>query len=180
MKLGALCAAAIELSDNTAGNLLLQSFGGPAGLTNFARSLGDEKTRLDRMEPDLNSSTPGDERDTTTPVAMRDDWARIFTTDVLSSASREQLEAWLAANQTGSRLIRAGVPSTWKVGDKTGRSAHGALNDVAILHPPGGQPIFLAIYSIGSEDRPEEGEAALAEVARIVAESFRPNDLQSR
>ena len=111
---------------------------------------------------------------------MRDDWVRIFTTDVLSSASREQLEAWLAANQTGSRLIRAGVPSTWKVGDKTGRSAHGALNDVAILHPPGGQPIFLAIYSIGSEDRPEEGEAALAEVARIVAESFRPNDLQSR
>ena len=40
MKLGALCEAAIELSDNTAGNLLLQSFGGPAGLTNFARKPG--------------------------------------------------------------------------------------------------------------------------------------------
>lgn len=39
MTLGALCAAAIEQSDNTAGNLLLNSIGGPAGLTEFVRTL---------------------------------------------------------------------------------------------------------------------------------------------
>ena len=38
MALGALCAAAIEQSDNTAGNLLLDTIGGPVGLTNFMRS----------------------------------------------------------------------------------------------------------------------------------------------
>src|SRR5947208_720615 len=41
MTLGALCEAAIEQSDNTAGNLLLDTLGGPAGVTNFVRSLGD-------------------------------------------------------------------------------------------------------------------------------------------
>ncbi len=48
MTLAELCHAAITLSDNTAGNLLLDSFGGPAGLTAFARGLGDAVTRLDR------------------------------------------------------------------------------------------------------------------------------------
>jgi beta-lactamase class A len=62
MTLGALCAAAIEQSDNTAGNLLLDAIGGPSGLTNFARNLGDSTTRLDRKEPELNSVNPGDAR----------------------------------------------------------------------------------------------------------------------
>ena len=61
MTLGALCAAAIERSDNTAGNLLLNAIGGPAGLTNFVRTMGDRVTRLDRFEPELNSAIPGDD-----------------------------------------------------------------------------------------------------------------------
>src|SRR4029453_14613148 len=61
MTLGALCAAAIEQSDNTAGNLLLDTIGGPVGLTNFVRTIGDEMTRLDRKEPELNSAISGDE-----------------------------------------------------------------------------------------------------------------------
>jgi beta-lactamase class A len=56
--LGALCAAAIEQSDNTAGNLLLDTIGGPGGLTSFARGIGDKMTRLDRKEPELNSAIP--------------------------------------------------------------------------------------------------------------------------
>ena len=84
MTLDALCAAAIELSDNTAGNLLLKTIGGPEGFTRYARSLGDEKTRLDRVEPDLNSALPGDERDTTTPAAMVADLRSLLLGDALS------------------------------------------------------------------------------------------------
>src|SRR5689334_25099937 len=54
MKLGALCEAAVEQSDNTAGNLLLQTTGGPAGFNKFARSLSDQMTRLDRTAPAIN------------------------------------------------------------------------------------------------------------------------------
>ncbi len=172
MALGALCAAAIEQSDNTAANLLLDAIGGPAALTNFARNSGDQLTRLDRKEPDLNSAIPGDERDTTTPAAMCLDMQRLLLGDALSESSRRQLEDWLLHNETGGRMIRAGVPKTWKVGDKTGRCENGGTNDVAILRPPDRAPILLAIYFVGSTAPSKDREAAIAEVAKIVAESF--------
>jgi beta-lactamase class A len=172
MTLGALCAAAIEQSDNTAANLLLDAIGGPAGLTNFARNLGDQITRLDRKEPDLNSAISGDDRDTTTPAAMCLDLLRLLVTAVLSESSRRKLEDWLLHNDTGRLMIRAGVPKTWSVGDKTGRCANGATNDIAIIRPPDRAPIMLAIYSVGSTASANDREAAIAEAAKIVVESL--------
>jgi beta-lactamase class A len=172
MTLGALCAAAIEQSDNTAGNLLLNAIGGPAGLTNFVRTLGDRVTRLDRIEPELNSAIPGDERDTTTPAAICSDMQRLLLGDALSERSRRQLENWLQRNETGGPMIRAGVPKNWIIGDKTGRGSNGATNDIAIMRPPGRAPILLAIYSVGSTATPNDRAAAIAEVAKIVAESM--------
>jgi beta-lactamase class A len=172
MTLGALCVAAIEQSDNTAGNLLLDAIGGPAGLTSFARTLGDNVTRLDRKEPDLNSAIPGDERDTTTPAAICSDMQRLLLGDVLSEASRRQLEDWLQRNETGGGLIRAGIPRNWIVGDKTGRGANGATNDIAIMRPPGRAPILLAIYSVGSTATANDREASIADAAKAVADSM--------
>jgi len=56
MTVAEICEAAITLSDNTAGNLMLDSFGGPAGLTAYLRSLGDKVTRLDRRETELKGN----------------------------------------------------------------------------------------------------------------------------
>ena len=170
MTLDALCAAALQLSDNTAANLLLKTIGGPEGLTRYARSLGDKDTRLDRTEPDLNSSAPGDERDTTTPAAMLGDLNVLLLGDALSPASREQLNRWLSGNSTGAGMIRAGVPKDWQVGDKTGRGANGATNDIAILRPPGKAPILLAVYSVGSAASLDARLGAIAQVARIVSD----------
>ena len=172
MTLGALCEAAIEQSDNTAGNLLLDTLGGPAGVTNFVRSLGDQVTRLDRKEPDLNSAIPGDDRDTTTPGSMLADMTRILTGDVLSRSSRRQLEDSLQRNKTGAAMIRAGVPTDWIIGDKTGRGANGATNDIAIMRPPDRAPVLLAIYSVGSTATANDRATAIAEVAKIVVESL--------
>jgi beta-lactamase class A len=170
MALGVLCQAAIEQSDNTAGNLLLDAIGGPAGVTNFARSLGDQVTRLDRKEPDLNSAIPGDDRDTTAPESMLTDMARILTGDALSRSSRSQLEDWLQRNKTGADMIRAGVPTNWIIGDKTGRGANGATNDIAIIRPPDRAPVLLAIYSVGSTATANDRAAIVAETARVVVE----------
>jgi len=174
MTLGALCAAAIEQSDNTAGNLLLDAIGGPAGLTKFVRNFGDEMTRLDRKEPELNSAIPGDERDTTTPAAMCADRQRSVLGDVLSESSRHRLEDWLQHNETGAQMIRAGVPKTWTVGDKTGRGSNGATNDIAVIRPPGRTPILVAIYTIGSTSPGDDRAATVAEAARTVAEFLSP------
>lgn len=172
MTLAALCAAAVTYSDNTAGNLLLREIGGPDALTHYARSLGDQFTRLDRTEPDLNSAIAGDVRDTTTPAAMVGDMQALLLGQALSSPSRSLLDAWLTDNKTGASMIRAGLPADWHVGDKTGRGAHGAMNDVAIIRPPNRPPILLAIYFVESQVSVETRTAAIAEVASIVAESF--------
>jgi len=170
MTLATLCAAAIEQSDNTAGNLLLDTIGGPAGLTTFMRSIGDKMTRLDRKEPELNNVTPGDERDTTSPAAMCADMQRLLLGNVLSESSRRQLENWLLHSETGALMIRAGVPKTWTVGDKTGRCGNGATNDVAFIRPPGRAPVVIAIFTIGATASADDRTAIVAEAARTIVE----------
>jgi beta-lactamase class A len=168
MTLGELCAAAITLSDNTAANLILADIGGPAGFTRYARSLGDARTRLDRIEPELNEARPGDPRDTTTPAAMAADLQRLLLGQALAPASRAQLAEWMAANRTGDARLRAGVPADWRVGDKTGTGHNGTANVIGILRPPQGAPILVAAYLTGTPASAEAQDATLAAVAAAV------------
>jgi beta-lactamase class A len=169
MRVGELAAAAVGQSDNTAGNLLLTSVGGPAAFTSFLRGIGDQVTRLDRMEPDLNSAEPGDVRDTTTPDAMIGDMQRVLLGTLLDDASRERLLAWLMASTTGAEKLRAGMPAAWRIGDKTGAGAHGVTNDLAIIWPPHRQPVLVAAYLRDSSAPADARNGALAEVGRLVA-----------
>jgi beta-lactamase class A len=125
MSLTEICEAAITVSDNTAGNLLLANLGGPEGLTAYCRSLGDTVTRLDRNEPSLNEAVPGDPRDTTSPSAMLSDLHTLLTGNALMPASRQHLIGWLVGNKTGDARLRAGFPREWRVGDKTGSGERG-------------------------------------------------------
>jgi beta-lactamase class A len=167
MTVAELCDAAVTLSDNAAGNLLLDSFGGPKGLTEYLRSLGDEASRLDRREPELNEATPGDPRDTTTPVAMAGVLRQTVLGAALSPASRQQLTAWLVANKTGDKRLRAGVPKGWRIGDKTGTGNNNATNDIGVLWPPGRAPLIVTAYYTESRASFPEREAVLAEVGRL-------------
>lgn len=174
MTIEELCAAAVELSDNTAANLLLARVGGPAGLTSFARANGDTITRLDRNEPDLNVVPPGDERDTSTAQAMVNSMKRVLLTDaVLIAASREKLIGWLVQGQTGANRLRAGVPADWRVGDKTGNSGHGVADDVAIFWPPSAPPIVVACFTDAPAADDATRAAAFADIARIIVEKWR-------
>ena len=130
------CDAAIRFSDGTAGNLLLREIGGPAGLTKYVRSLGDEVTRSDRTEPHLARRTPGDPRDTTHPRAIATDYRKIVLGDALPPARRAFLRDLLERNTTGDNRIRAGLPRNWAVADRTGTGNYGIINDVAIAWPP--------------------------------------------
>ncbi|MDB5411369.1 MAG: putative beta-lactamase [Rhodospirillales bacterium] len=172
MSLGELCEAALTVSDNTAGNLLLRSLGGPAALTRYARSLGDAATRLDRIEPDLNEALPDDPRDTTTPAAMLENLRRLAVDDALLPASRQQLIAWLTGSKTGDARLRAGMPKEWRVGDKTGTGDRGTTNDVAVIWPPQRAPAIVAAYLTGASPSGEQRDAALAAVGRAVADAL--------
>lgn len=171
MTLAALCAAAITISDNAAANLLLASFGGPAALTAFARRIGDGVTRLDRTEPTLNEGAPGDPRDTSTPRAMAQTLRSALLGNTLSDASRAQLVQWMSANTTGARRLRAGVPSDWRVADKTGTGRLGTTNDIAVMWPPSRSPLVVVSYLTECTAASDAREAALANVGRSVAQA---------
>ncbi len=168
MTLAELCAAAIQYSDNTAGNMLLGQIGGPAGLTRFAQSLGDPVTRLDRTETDLNESLPGDPRDTTTPNAMLANLDALVLGSALSTGSRDRLTAWLRGNTTGGTRLRAGLPTEWTVGDKTGAGERGSTNDVAVIWAPGRRPVLVTAYLTGTAAPADRRNATLASVGRAV------------
>ena len=138
-------------------------------MTAHLRWLGDAVTRLDRRETELNEARPGDPRDTTTPAAMVELLRRTVLGDALSASSREQLTAWLVANNTGDKRLRAGVPNGWRVGDKTGTGGNNATNDVGVLWPPGRAPVILAAYYVEARASDEERNAVLAEVGRLAA-----------
>jgi beta-lactamase class A len=164
-----ICRAALTYSDNTAGNLMLASFGGPPALTAFARTLGDRVTRLDRIETELNEARPGDPRDTTSPAAMLGNLRKLTTGSALSPASRDQLVTWLKANTTGGARLRAGLPKDWIVGDKTGSGDQATANDIAVAWPPGRGPIFITAYLTQGPESADARSAMLAQVARAVA-----------
>ena len=168
MSLAELCDAGMTRSDNTAGNLILDSLGGPAAVTAFARRLGDGDTRLDRTETTLNDAKPGDPRDTTTPDAMAVNLHALAFGDALSPASRNRLLGWLQGNQTGGAKLRAGLPGTWRVGDKTGGGDFGTTNDIAVIWPEGRPPLVAAVYLTETQASFDDRNAAIAAVARAL------------
>jgi beta-lactamase class A len=172
LSIQSLCEAAVELSDNTAANTLLRFIGGPASLTRYLRHNGDSITRLDRFELSLNTNVAGDPRDTTTPEAMVTTMRTILVENALSTGSREALLDWMKNCQTGLHRLRAGLPQSWIVGDKTGTGANGAANDNAIALPPGRPPVLIAAYLSGSHAPSGALDAAHARIGSIIAAAF--------
>lgn len=163
-----LCEATVTVSDNAAANLLTPLVGGLEGLRTFVRRLGDTTTRFDRPEPHLNSNEPGDKRDTTTPEAMTRLLHAAMTQKVLTGESRAQLFTWMNAATTGLTRIRAAVPNDWIAGDKTGTSGNGAVNDVAVLRPPSGEPIYVTVFLNARGIEMDKGAQVVANAARLV------------
>lgn len=168
----AACAAVVSYSDNTAANLLLETIGGPQVLTAYFRALGDEVSRLDRYEPELNEHVAGDPRDTTTPRAMAGTLRHLLLGEVLSAASRELLVGWMINEQNGKARVRAGVPSGWRVANKPGTNLDGATNDIAVVWPPGAAPIVLAVFVDAPGADGVARQRAIAQVAGVVATSL--------
>ncbi|MER5884110.1 class A beta-lactamase [Streptomyces sp. NPDC001941] len=168
-----LCDAAVRFSDGTAGNLLLRELGGPDGLTAYFRTLGDTVSRMDRYEPGLHRGRVEDPRDTTTPRAVSEDFRRLLLGDALPADKRALLDGWMRASTTGESRIRAALPKGWRAANKTGTGKYGRANDVAVLWPPSGAPLLLAVMSDrpGADDRPQE--ALVAEAARLALADVR-------
>ena len=164
-----LCKAAMGMSDNTAANMVLEAIGGPAGFTAFMHSLGDQTTRLDRWETELNEAIPDDPRDTTSPAAMASSLQKLLLGDRLSDSARQQLTDWLVGNEVGGPLLRAGIPDHWRIGDRTGAGGYGTRGVVAIMWPRQHAPLIAAIYITETEASMDDRNSAIAELGRVLA-----------
>lgn len=173
MSLSALCDAAVRFSDNTAANLLLDRLGGPRGLDAVLADIGDDVTRMEHREPELNRWSPGATSDTSTPRALAGDLRAFVLGDLLGNGERAQLTKWLRTNTTGAELIRAGMPRGWVVGDKTGSGGtYGTRNDIAVVWRHDGAPVVVAILSNRFQEDAEYDNALIAEAASVVAEAL--------
>ncbi|QIQ87905.1 class A beta-lactamase [Erythrobacter sp.] len=164
-----------KYSDNTAANVLLRELGGPAALTAFWRSIGDDVSRLDRTEPELNNQPVTEYRDTTTPAAMARTVAKLLYGEVLPEPSEALLRQWMIDTPTGRRRVRAGLPEKWVAGDKTGTSIWPGMGslyvDIGFARPREHPPITFAAYYRARETHDgmdPASEAALASVGEVI------------
>ena len=171
MTLGELCHAAVSYSDNTAGNLVVEALGGPAAFTSYMRTIGDETTRLDRKEPELNEALPGDLRDTTTPNAIVGSLRKILLGDVLSASSRVELTQWMLDDQVAGALLRASLPSDWKIADKTGAGGYGSRSIVAVIWPPAKPALVVGIYITQTNASTSISNQAIARIGTVLKEA---------
>ncbi len=165
LSVGALCAAILHLSDNTAANLLLARTGGPQALTAFVRGLGDTTTQFDRYEPEVGKSSGT--FDTTTPRAVAGTAQALLLGNGLTPTSRAQLETWMVGNEVGRMRMRASFPPSWTAADRTGTDK-GQCDEFAVVRRTDGPPIVVAAYydAVGMET--EAQEAVLREVGAAV------------
>ncbi|MEG7859794.1 class A beta-lactamase Bla1 [Bacillus sp. HY001] len=173
MTLGEIAEAAVRYSDNTAGNILFHKIGGPKGYEKALRQIEDRVTKSDRLETELNEAIPGDKRDTSTAKAIATNLKDFTVGNALPDQKRNILTDWMRGNATGDKLIRAGVPKDWIVGDKSGAGSYGTRNDIAIVWPPNRAPIIIAILSSKDEKEATYDNQLIAEAAEVVINALR-------
>ena len=168
MTVEALCQATVEVSDNGAANILIREFGGLEAWGGWYRAIGDQTTRVDRMELELNRAD-GD-KDTTTPAQTVANLQAVYRHGdqaVLSQDSLDRLDGWLVASPTGPGRIKGGVSADMTVAHKTGTSGRGHVIDIGMIRPRIGAPAFIAVYVEAPAASPDQREALIAEATRL-------------
>ena len=168
MSLNEFCAATLSMSDNTAANMILEAIGGPQALTDYFQNIGDDTSRLDRIEPFLNEAKPGDERDTTTPKAVAGSLQNLLTGTALPDTDRKQLTDWMKGHKLGDQLFRKHLPEGWRIAERTGAGGNGSRGYTAIIWPTDKKPIAVAIYMTETNATMQERNAVIAEISLVL------------
>ena len=144
----------IQLSDNTAANLLM-GFLGIQNINATGRRAGMDRTHLARKFMDFaaiahhndNISTPAD---MARLLYLIERGAREGIRTIVSSLHCRDMIA-VMLGQTDRDGIPAALPARITVANKTGE-LEGTRNDVAIVEPYGDSPFILAIMTAGAYD----------------------------
>ena len=168
----------IQVSDNTASNLLITHFGFEAINSAFA-SAGLRHTALRRHFLDFvaighhmdNRTTPAD------MAHLLFELERGARESIRTVAAPQSCRAMIdiMLGQTDRSSIPAGLPSGIAVANKTGELSR-SRSDVAIVDPFGDTPYVLSVYTNGL-DSPQEAYGPIARISRIVYGRLAGSDL---
>jgi beta-lactamase class A len=158
----------IQVSDNTAANLLIGHLG-VAAINAMGRRVGMERTHLARKFLDFtaiahhndNVSTPAD---MARLLYVVERGARERTRTVVSARHCREMVG-IMLGQTDRDGIPAALPRGTSVANKTGE-IEGTRDDVAIVEPFGDSPFVLAIMTRDAYDYPA-AYAAIHAVTRV-------------
>lgn len=167
-----VCSASVSYSDNTAANLVFEKLGGPEKATQFLRKAGDQVSRMDRTEPEINDVAAGELRDTTTPEAIVKTLQKLLIGDVLSPESREQLKQWMVNDQVANDLLRSQLPQGWTIADKTGSGNDGSRSIISVIWPEYGDPLIVTIYITQTSSTVAESNKAIARIGKVMFENM--------
>ena len=159
-----LTAAILEVSDNTAANILLAHVGGPADLTLFLRKLGDNVSKVRR--PEMKNPPPGVEN-TTSPRGYATLMQMMLSGPILEPSKRKLLKDWMTNNHVGRERLRASFPRGWVGADRTG-TGNGICNDGALAWLPGRAPLAMAAFYVAPIMGLAAQEAVLREVSSTI------------
>jgi len=162
------CAATMLMSDNTAANIVLSGINGPEALTRFMRDIGDDITRLDRIEPDLNEAIDGDERDTTSPNAMVKSLHKLLFGNILSQSSKLQLKQWMIDNKVTGSLLRSVLPESWSIADRSGAGGFGSRGITALVWSEHQTPLMISIYLTKTKASFTQRNKAIADIGKVI------------
>ena len=162
------CEATLTYSDNTGANYAISSVGGPAGLTSFMRSMGDNVLRSDRYEPELTKNIEYDIRDTTTTDAMALSLNKLLLQDVLSTESRAQLKQWMMGNRVADDLLRASLPKGWSIADRSGASDYGVRGIISMVWSETQHPIVITMYVRKEGSSIHERDKVIADIGSVI------------
>lgn len=179
MTYGAILAAMLRDSDNTAADFLLPRVGGGAAVTRRLRELGVRGIRVDRTEREMAADLAkkggvaryaADPRDTATPDAAIE-LLRIVERggEGLSPASHALVLQLMSDTGTGPKRLKAGLPPGTILAHKTG-TMPGTANDIGILPK---KRVLIAVFTKAAttEDLTPR-EQAIAAIARAITEAF--------
>jgi len=166
------CEATMLTSDNTAANIVLQHIGGPQGLTDFLRKIGDNVSRLDRIEPELGEAKVGDLRDTTSPTAIVTTLYKLLLSDVLFDVDKNQLIKWMQNNQVSDALLRSILPQGWFIADRSGAGSNGSRGITAMLWHLERQPLIISIYVTETDLEMAALNAIIVEIGQLIFDEY--------
>ncbi len=162
----------LRVDRDTAG-IVRDFFGLPEGKFSEALAIARKTdTKLDERSSHPNAAFDSDPRDSSTPNAMAELLTKIFTGHALSPASTKEIIGTMERCHTGDDRLRARLPATTTVADKTG-TLGGSVNDVGVITLPNGKgQVVCAVFIKKSELPFAAREKVIADIARAVYDYF--------